>query len=60
MEDTVLKEAGRQAQEGAGGLTLRAPHETRLHCGGAGRLRAIIWKDGKWGKEVCERHRESR
>lgn len=35
-------EVSRQAQEGAGGLTLRTPHETRLHCGGAGRLCAII------------------
>lgn len=48
-----------QAQEGAGGLTLRAPHETRLHCGSAGPLSAIIWKDRRWDKEVCERNRGS-
>lgn len=35
-------EVGRQAQGDPGGLTLRAPHKTGLHCGGAGRPCAVI------------------
>lgn len=42
LRKSLRRWAGRQAQGDPGGLTLRAPHKTGLHCGGAGRPCAVI------------------